>query len=146
MTVPMSEKQTWRICNWCSFHMIPLRIDNIAGIILCMCPANERQCYTVTLSLIGWAHTHNVPCISVTLSLIGWVHTQNDPCTATTKLCTNFLYITIPDSKVHGANMGPTWVLSAPGEPHVGPMNLTIWDISHIYQPNSYKLYGDTLA
>ena len=27
-----------------------------------------------------------------------------------------------PDSKVHGANMGPTWVLSAPDGPHVGPM------------------------
>ena len=24
-----------------------------------------------------------------------------------------------PDSKVHGANMGPTWVLSAPDGPHV---------------------------
>ena len=32
-----------------------------------------------------------------------------------------------PDSKIHGANMGPTWVLSAPGGPHVGPMNLAIW-------------------
>ena len=31
-----------------------------------------------------------------------------------------------PDNKVHGANMGPTWVLSAPDGPHVGPMNLTI--------------------
>ena len=31
-----------------------------------------------------------------------------------------------PDSKVHGANMGPTWVLSAPDGPHVGPMNLAI--------------------
>ena len=31
-----------------------------------------------------------------------------------------------PDSKVHGANMGPTWVLSAPYGPHVGPMNLAI--------------------
>ena len=28
----------------------------------------------------------------------------------------------IPDSKVHGANMGPTWVLPAPGGPHVGPL------------------------
>ena len=28
-----------------------------------------------------------------------------------------------PDSKVHGANMGPTWVLSAPYGPHVDPMN-----------------------
>ena len=31
-----------------------------------------------------------------------------------------------PDSKVHGANMGPTWVLSAPRGPNVGPMNLAI--------------------
>ena len=36
--------------------------------------------------------------------------------------------IHIPDSKVHGANMGPTWVLSAPDGPHVGPMNLAIRD------------------
>ena len=31
-----------------------------------------------------------------------------------------------PDNKVHGANMGPTWGLSAPDGPHVGPMNLAI--------------------
>ena len=34
--------------------------------------------------------------------------------------------IWFPDSKVHGATMGPTWVLSTPYEPHVGPMNLAI--------------------
>ena len=34
----------------------------------------------------------------------------------------------IPDSKVHGANMGPIWVLSTPDGPHVGPMNLAIRD------------------
>ena len=37
--------------------------------------------------------------------------------------------IKILGSKVHGANMGPTWVLSAPDGPHVGPMNLAIRDI-----------------
>ena len=31
-----------------------------------------------------------------------------------------------PDSKVHGANMGPTWVLSAPEGPHDGHMSLAI--------------------
>ena len=36
-----------------------------------------------------------------------------------------------PDSKVHGANLGPTWVLSAPDGPHDGPMNLAIWVVSH---------------
>ena len=39
-----------------------------------------------------------------------------------------------PDSKVHGANMGPTWDLSASGEPHVGLMNLAIW--VHMRDPN----------
>ena len=32
-----------------------------------------------------------------------------------------------PDSKVHLAHIGPTWFLSAPGGPHVGPMNLANW-------------------
>ena len=31
-----------------------------------------------------------------------------------------------PDIKVHGAHMVPTWVLTAPDGPHVGPMNLAI--------------------
>ena len=31
-----------------------------------------------------------------------------------------------PESKVHGTNMGPTWVLLAPDGPHVGPMNLAL--------------------
>ena len=39
------------------------------------------------------------------------------------------IYRTIPDSKVHGANMGPIWDLQDPGGPHVGPMNFAIWDV-----------------
>ena len=31
-----------------------------------------------------------------------------------------------PESKVHGVNIGPTWVLSASDGPHIGPMNLAI--------------------
>ena len=30
------------------------------------------------------------------------------------------------DNKVHVANMGPTWVLTAPDVPYAGPMNLAI--------------------
>ena len=44
-----------------------------------------------------------------------------------------------PDTKVHGANMGPNWVLSVPDGPHVGPMNLAIrvdivlvWNITNL--------------
>ena len=35
----------------------------------------------------------------------------------------------IPDSTVHGASKGPTLVLSAPGGPHVGPVNLATRDV-----------------
>ena len=31
-----------------------------------------------------------------------------------------------PDSKVHGANIGPTWILSVPSESHVDPINLAV--------------------
>ena len=39
----------------------------------------------------------------------------------------------IPDSKVHGANMGPIWGRQDPGGPHVGPVNFAIWDVSHTH-------------
>ena len=35
-------------------------------------------------------------------------------------------WLSIPDNKVHGANMRPAWVLSAPDGPHGAPMNLAI--------------------
>ena len=34
-----------------------------------------------------------------------------------------------PDSKVHGANVGPSWGRQDPSGPHVGPMNFAIWDV-----------------
>ena len=54
------------------------------------------------------------------------------------KLAANFLLLTYDDidSKVHGANMGPTWVLSAPDGPRVGPMNLAIRDIHKLSIPD----------
>ena len=35
--------------------------------------------------------------------------------------------IMVPDSKVHGANIGSIWGQEDPGAPHVGPMNFAIW-------------------
>ena len=61
---------------------------------------------------------------------------------------------TIPDSKVHGANMGPTRVLSAPDGPHVGPMNLAMRDdaatkgdilVSHVESRSLWSLRWDLL-
>ena len=34
--------------------------------------------------------------------------------------------------------MGPTWVLSAPEGPHVGPMNFAIWVVMGIHRPEDY--------
>ena len=53
-------------------------------------------------------------------------------------LCVNFSKYTllqlvrngggyVPDSKVHGDNMGPNWGRQDPGGPHVAPLNLAIW-------------------
>ena len=42
--------------------------------------------------------------------------------------------ISHPDSKVHGANIGPIWGRQDSGGPHVGPMNLAIW-ASICFQP-----------
>ena len=36
-----------------------------------------------------------------------------------------------PDSKVHGAYMGPTWGRQDPGGPHAGPMILALW-VGHL--------------
>ena len=46
-------------------------------------------------------------------------------------------YLIIPGSKVHGDNMGPIWGRQDPGGPHVGPMNLHLWDVT---QDNSIKI------
>ena len=46
----------------------------------------------------------------------------------------------ILDRQVHGANIGPTWVLSAPAGPDVGPMNLAIRDATPIHK--CLQLYG----
>ena len=46
--------------------------------------------------------------------------------------------VVYPDSKVHVAHMGPTWVLLAPGGSHVGPMNLAI-RVGFVYLANFSK-------
>ena len=35
----------------------------------------------------------------------------------------------LPDSKIHGVNMGPIWGRQDPGGPHVGPMDLVLWAV-----------------
>ena len=40
---------------------------------------------------------------------------------------------TTPNSRVHGANMGPIGGRQDPGGPHVGPMNFAIWGMTRGY-------------
>ena len=44
---------------------------------------------------------------------------------------------TYPDSKFHGAHMGPIWGRQDPGGYHVGPMKLAIW-----VGPSEYMSFG----
>ena len=37
------------------------------------------------------------------------------------------VWLSLPDSKIHGANMGPIWGRQDQGGPHVGPMNFALW-------------------
>ena len=55
--------------------------------------------------------------------IIWWMLIQDWICRSWKNITIGALY---PDGKVHGANMGPTWALSAPDGPHVGLMNLAI--------------------
>ena len=75
------------------------------------------QIVTGVTSVIGVPSTHLVRCVDVDKTKqskrrLWWSIT--------------WFIVYYPDSMVHGANVGPTWVLSAPDGPHVGPMNLAI--------------------
>ena len=68
----------------------------------------------------------SIETIFVYMANILWIGTEKEML---------FVY---PDSKVHGANMGPIWVLSAPDGPHFGPMNLVIW--ACLNENNQFKV------
>ena len=66
------------------------------------------------------------PCIGLPFRLVDdqviFRSAYNSHCIKVNSVLGNY-----PDSKDHGANMGSIWVLSAPGGPHIGPMDLAIW-------------------
>ena len=76
-----------------------------------------------TGTLLGWFHTIGEQCIRVSYGSI-----YPDPASKRNVAWCIGVYVVTPDSKVHGANMGPTWVLSAPGGSHVGLMDPAIWE------------------
>ena len=63
------------------------------------------------------------------LHITKWICTCNDTLMPGPHMCVTSWY-QFPDSKAHVAHMRPTWVLSAPDGPHVGPMNLAIREVT----------------
>ena len=99
--------------------------------------ANDRRRYIVTvicfhkcdfifiiqsISEENNLKSHNFNTMFISMS---WALSSTD-----TQVICLILLSNVLDSKVHGANMGPTWVLSAPDGPHAGPMNLAIRGIA----------------
>ena len=89
-------------------------------------PKSVAKAMSLTKTILPMLVKSNTITISIILPLLWlWLHWAND---------------TYPDSKVHGANMGPTWVLSAPDGPYVGPMNLAI-GVAAVYREHNHHSY-----
>ena len=72
--------------------------------------------YDITMIIV-------LPCIKISQYALQTTYHLKLKCTY---IAERHLRCNNPDSKVHGTNMGPTWVLPAPGGPHVSPMNFAI--------------------
>ena len=88
----------------------------------CVCAQPVRRHYSVMPSLIGWWIHRMIP-VSQYVSY-EFLHPNSSGWVLKQRFFIGFREY--PDSKVNGANMGPTRVLSAPGGPHIGPMKLAI--------------------
>ena len=68
--------------------------------------------------------------VSMSYKMIKWSFIKYHSCLENNTIAFRHLTADIyPDSKVHGANMGPIWDRQDPGGPHVGHMSFAIWDI-----------------
>ena len=74
------------------------------------------------------------------------------PGTAHVWTCLSVL-LSYPDSKVHGANMGPIWGRQDPGGSHVGPINFAFWvalqlhfNFSDVCIPEVDNIIADTIS
>ena len=126
--------------NWCSSLLVKLTHGSeLHG----QCLPNEGQ----------WVVIFHPPCRSVAhLCGIDWLHGIGGVFLhrgTISTICVNSVFtndekmqidsyvftinfstyrVTNPVSKVHGANMGPSWGLQDPSGPYVSPMNFAIWE------------------
>ena len=80
------------------------------------------------------------------VNFTGLAGIMNETVYKTEPIFTGLGHSKFPDNKVHGVNMGPTWVLSAQDGPHVGPMNPAIRVVLLFNTENEFhlKLFSDT--
>ena len=84
---------------------------------------NARNMLSIQRTSNLWNMKDRLPCVHYIATSV--------PDSCQVKHCELRVYPTfnIPDSKFHGANMGPIWGRQDPGGPHVGHRNLAIWAI-----------------
>ena len=86
-------------------------------------PRHSAQMASYAENVSIWWHHHHF-CIFTTLELTHSVM----PISTVEDFIISPPNWNIPDSKVHGANMGPIWGRQDPGGPHVSPMDFAILD------------------
>ena len=91
--------------------VFPICLTNMRWTRVWFAPQNQTTWTAIFLHFTTLALTQSVMPISTVKDIIISPPNEN-----------------IPNSKVHGANMGPIWGQQDPGGPHVGPMNFAIWD------------------
>ena len=74
----------------------------------------------IVIYILQWYFKHNVDYNMQDLKFIDKLYMSN--------MRIHLQSIYVPDSKVHGANMGLIWGRQDPGGPHVDPMNLAVWN------------------
>ena len=114
------------LCAWPALSMRLCLCYGYTYVYVYTCvPKSVAKAMSLTKTILPMLVKSNTITISIILPLLWlWLHWAND---------------TYPDSKVHVANMGTTWVLSAPVGPHVGPMNLAIRVAAVYHEHNHYS-------
>ena len=117
---------------WLSWERLPV------GFFLVACVMSS---YTNMLVTTQWPQKRAPHLTSLVWVCVEWKSKRSLELAA---LCVSrFVAFTVPDSKIHGANMGPIWGRQDPSGPHVGPMNFAIWgDLGRVgfyWKSNSEK-------
>ena len=95
-------------------------------------PICARPIHTSSVWYIANDRTRRSLCRRSSWTAARLQETETGNCSQARVVHTLAFQFPFSDSKVHGANIRPTWGRQDPGGPHVGPMNLAIWELTDI--------------